>query len=72
MLFGSVSLFSIECIADPTEVDKMTAVGVMKFLEDLSLEPDSKLVLIIAWKFKAAAQCEFSRDEFTRGMMEIG
>lgn len=44
----------------------------MKFLEDLNLAPDSKLVLIIAWKFKAAAQCEFSKDEFVRGMMEIG
>lgn len=44
----------------------------MKFLDDLNLKPDSKLVLIIAWKFKAAAQCEFSKDEFVRGMMEIG
>ncbi len=44
----------------------------MKFLDDLNLSPDSKLVLIIAWKFKAAAQCEFSKDEFIRGMMDIG
>lgn len=44
----------------------------MKFLDDLNLSPDSKLVLIIAWKFKAAAQCEFTKDEFVRGMMDIG
>ncbi|XP_065203770.1 DCN1-like protein 1 [Planococcus citri] len=57
---------------DPSEPDKITADGVMKFLDDLNLSPDSKLVLIIAWKFKAAAQCEFTKDEFVRGMMEIG
>jgi DCN1-like protein 1/2 len=59
-------------IADPSESDKITAEGVLKFLEDLNLAPDSKLVLIIAWKFKAAAQCEFTKDEFVRGMMDIG
>ncbi|CAH0393934.1 unnamed protein product [Bemisia tabaci] len=57
---------------DPNETDKMTAEGIMKFLDDLSLSPESKLVLIIAWKFKAAAQCEFSREEFMRGMSELG
>lgn len=58
--------------SDPNETDKMTAEGIMKFLDDLSLSPESKLVLIIAWKFKAAAQCEFSREEFMRGMSELG
>lgn len=56
---------------DPGEPDKMTADGIMRFLDDLSLSPDSKLVLIIAWKFKAAAQCEFSKDEFITGMTEL-
>jgi len=57
---------------DPSEPDKMTADGIMKFLDDLMLSPDSKLVLIIAWKFKAATQCEFTRDEFVNGMIELG
>lgn len=56
---------------DPAEPDKITADGIMRFLDDLNLPPDSKQVLIIAWKFKAAAQCEFSRDEFTSGMIDI-
>lgn len=43
----------------------------MKFLDDLNLSPESKLVLIIAWKFRAAAQCEFSREEFMTGMTEL-
>lgn len=58
-------------IADPHEEDKMTADGVMKFLEDLSLNPESRTVLILAWRFKAATQCEFSKDEFITGMIEL-
>ena len=46
--------------------------GVVKFLEDLQLDPSSRTVLIIAWKFKAQQQCEFSKDEFFSGMMELG
>jgi len=46
--------------------------GVVKFLEDLQLDPTSRTVLIIAWKFKAQQQCEFSKDEFFSGMMELG
>lgn len=57
---------------DGSEPDKILVEGIMKFLDDLNLSPESKLVLIIAWKFKAAAQCEFSRDEFMNGMLELG
>jgi DCN1-like protein 1/2 len=59
-------------LLDPTEPDKMTAEGIMRFLDDLSLSPESKLVLIIAWKFRAATQCEFTRDEFMSGMTDMG
>lgn len=58
--------------ADPNEPDKITADGIMKFLDDLSLSPESKLVLIIAWKFRAETQCEFTKDEFMNGMMDLG
>ena len=44
----------------------------MKFLDDLDLSPESKLVLIIAWKFRAETQCEFTKDEFMNGMMDLG
>lgn len=57
---------------DPNEPEKITFDGIMKFLEDLNLTPESKLVLIIAWKFKAAIQCEFTKDEFINGMTELG
>ncbi|XP_068628654.1 DCN1-like protein 1 [Battus philenor] len=57
---------------DQQENDKITVDGVMKFLEDLNLSPESILVLIIAWKCKAAVQCEFTKEEFTTGLIELG
>ena len=48
------------------------AEGVGRFCEDLNLDPASIKVLLIAWKFKAATQCEFSKKEFIDGMTEIG
>lgn len=41
-------------------------------MDDLNLSPESRLVLIIAWKFKAATQCEFTRDEFINGLYSLG
>ncbi|XP_065360724.1 DCN1-like protein 1 [Calliphora vicina] len=57
---------------DPTDTQKITSEGVIRFLDDLELSPDSKLVLIIAWKFHAEVQCEFTREEFVNGMSELG
>lgn len=57
---------------DAQEPDKISADGVMKLLEDLSLTPDSILVLIIAWKCKAVVQCEFTKEEFMTGLTELG
>ncbi|XP_060553718.1 DCN1-like protein 1 [Ruditapes philippinarum] len=57
---------------DPHEEDKMTVDGVMKFLEELNLNPESRTVLVIAWRFKAATQCEFTKEEFLNGMVELG
>jgi len=44
----------------------------MRFLEDLGLSPDSRLVLLLAWKFKSSTQCVFTREEFINGMAELG
>lgn len=57
---------------DANDPQKMTHEGVIKFLEDLQLSPESRLVLIIAWKFRAQAQCEFTRDEFVNGFCDLG
>ncbi|CAK9292935.1 unnamed protein product [Gordionus sp. m RMFG-2023] len=52
--------------------NKIGPDGVVKLLDDLRLTPDNVLVLIMAWKFQAATQCEFSKEEFTHGMFNIG
>jgi len=54
---------------DPT--GKIATSGMIRFLEDLNLDPASKTVLIIAWKFKAATQCQFSKKEFISGMTDL-
>lgn len=46
--------------------------GVVRLLSDLHLDPGSRLVLVLAWKCRAAAQCEFSYQEFTAGMVDLG
>lgn len=65
-------IFNFIIEIDPNEPDKITADGIMKFLDDLDLSPESKLVLIIAWKFRAETQCEFTKDEFMNGMTDLG
>lgn len=50
----------------------MLAEGVSRFCDDANLDPTSLTVLILAWKFKAATQCEFTRKEFVEGMAELG
>ena len=56
---------------DRSGADKIGKDGVIRLLQDLGLDPCSRLVLLLAWKFKAATQCEFSRDEFIVGMTEM-
>nr|AAP92328.1 leucine zipper protein [Branchiostoma belcheri tsingtauense] len=57
---------------DPHEEDKIGVEGVARFCDDLNLDPASRAVLAIAWKFKAATQCEFTKKEFMEGMTELG
>lgn len=57
---------------DPNDHLKISSDGVVRLLEDLQLSPESRLVLIIAWKLRAQTQCEFSRDEFVNGFCDLG
>lgn len=56
---------------DPSEPNKINTDGVVRMLEELQLDPSSRLVLLLAWKFKAETQCEFTREEFINGMTEM-
>nr|CAI9712054.1 unnamed protein product [Rangifer tarandus platyrhynchus] len=57
---------------DPQDENKIGIDGIQQFCDDLSLDPASITVLLIAWKFRAATQCEFSEKEFVDGMTELG
>ena len=58
--------------ADPQDENKIGIDGIQLFCDDLALDPASMSVLVVAWKFLAATQCEFSRKEFLDGMAELG
>ncbi|CAL8380867.1 unnamed protein product [Arctogadus glacialis] len=57
---------------DPQDEGKIGVDGIQQFCDDLMLDPASVSVLVVAWKFRAATQCEFSRKEFLEGMAELG
>lgn len=57
---------------DPHDENKIGVDGIQQFCDDLMLDPASVGVLIVAWKFRAATQCEFSRKEFLDGMFDLG
>ncbi|XP_064166988.1 DCN1-like protein 2b isoform X2 [Anguilla rostrata] len=57
---------------DPHDENKIGIDGIQQFCDDLTLDPASVSVLVVAWKFRAATQCEFSRKEFLDGMAELG
>jgi DCN1-like protein 1/2 len=56
---------------DPRDQDKITADGIIAFLNDLQLSPEDRRVLVLAWKLKASQQCVFTRDEFMTGLNEM-
>lgn len=57
---------------DPKYIDRMTQDGVCKFLQDLNFKLDDKVVLVLAWKFKAKVQGEFLKEDFYSSMIELG
>lgn len=50
---------------------KITPEGMLRLLEDLRLNPESRTVLILAWKLKASKQCEFTKEEFVEGLYNL-
>lgn len=70
--FGTVLLILSAVFADPQDENKIGIDGIQQFCDDLTLDPASMSILVVAWKFRAATQCEFSRKEFLDGMAELG
>ncbi|KAL7054246.1 hypothetical protein AAHC03_019463 [Spirometra sp. Aus1] len=58
---------------DPQYTDRILATGMERFIvNDLRLDPASRTVLVLAWKFGARTQGEFTREEFFNGMRDLG
>lgn len=55
-----------ELYKDPEE-DNILAEGIEKFCQDLGVRPEEFKVLVLAWKYNAAAMCKFTRLEFLSG-----
>eukprot|EP00741_Cyanophora_paradoxa_P006891 tig00001049_g6666.t1 len=52
--------------------DKIGVEGVEKLCTDLGVDPTDIIMLIFAYKVKAATMCEFSRQEFINGLGSLG
>jgi DCN1-like protein 1/2 len=53
------------------EEDQINEDGILKFCEDIGIDPQDIGVLVIAWKMEAAYMCAFTRKEWTRGMKAL-
>lgn len=59
--------------ADPDEEDDVIGEdGILKFCEDIGVDPQDIVVLVIAWKMEAAYMCAFTRKEWCKGMEAMG
>ena len=51
---------------------QMAAEGVMKFCGDIGIDPEDPVVLVVSWHCRAANMCVYTRDEFEKGMRDLG
>ncbi|TDH65942.1 hypothetical protein CCR75_006536 [Bremia lactucae] len=57
---------------DPDEeYDIINEEGILKFCEDLGVDPQDLVVLVIAWKMEATYMCAFTRKEWQKGMQKM-
>ena len=54
------------------EQDKIQQKAIEALLNDLGLDPVSRQVLVFAWKCQAKKQCIFTKDEFFKGLADLG
>jgi len=52
--------------------DSIQIAGIERMCADLQVEPTDPVMLLIAWQMRAATMCEFTREEWTRGFVEMG
>ncbi|GIL70345.1 hypothetical protein Vretimale_3465 [Volvox reticuliferus] len=53
--------------------DETIAVdGITRFCEELEVDPTDIAVLVISYYMNAAVMCEYTKDEFTSGLIKLG
>lgn len=50
----------------------MLAEGIARLCDDIGVDPSDPVMLALSWRIGAATMCEWSRDEFVRGVKELG
>ncbi|PNH09928.1 DCN1-like protein 1 [Tetrabaena socialis] len=72
---GGVDLRAIEALyqryKDPGG-DSIGVNGITTFCEDLEVDPTDLVVLVICYYMSAAVMCEYSKEEFTGGLVKLG
>ncbi|XP_003738879.2 DCN1-like protein 3 [Galendromus occidentalis] len=51
--------------------DIIEAEGICQLCEDLELEADDFRILVLAWYCQASQMCQFTREEFTNGLLGL-
>ena len=46
--------------------------GIERLCVDLSVDPTDPIMLLIAWRMRAETMCIFTREEWTRGLTDMG
>mmetsp|Transcript_16535 Transcript_16535/g.41274 ORF Transcript_16535/g.41274 Transcript_16535/m.41274 type:complete len:248 (-) Transcript_16535:195-938(-) len=52
--------------------DTITGESIMRFCDDLGVEPADPVMLVVAYHFNAATMGEFTREEFVGGCTKLG
>ncbi|KXZ49925.1 hypothetical protein GPECTOR_19g376 [Gonium pectorale] len=72
---GGLDLRAVEAMyqryKEPDE-DYISVDGITRFCEELEVDPTDIVVLIISYYMNAAVMCEYSKDEFTSGLVKLG
>ncbi|GLC39322.1 hypothetical protein PLESTB_000897500 [Pleodorina starrii] len=72
---GGLDLRAVEALyqryKEPGD-DNISVDGIMRFCQDLEVDPTDLVVLVISCYMNAAVMCEYSKDEFTSGLVKLG
>ena len=59
-------------LLDPDDKEHIQVDGMIKFCQDIEVDPSYVVMVVLAWRFNAAQACVFTKKEFTEGMKSVG